>query len=198
MQTSREILALAVLCLLAAPGCQKQTPEERALELIQQLGGKVSYQNGAVASVDLSGTKAQDGLLAAISLFPRVHSINCTNAEGINGSGLGPLADLKELQTLYLVGTAVDDDGVKNLSGLTSLHTLHLGRTRITDAGLPAVDSLTGLRTLSLGDTEVTDAGLVQLRDLRELSTLILKRTKVTKRGVSDLRRTLPNARIEF
>jgi hypothetical protein len=183
--------------MLAAAGCG-QSEEERAIALIQQAGGDLGFDSeGRVISVNLSDTQATDNELAAIGVLPYVRTINCTNAGGIKGAGLESVARLPNLETLYLVGTEVDDAGLARLAGLKSLKTLHLGRTRITDAGMPALDGLENLQTLSLGNTEVTDKGLVQLRDLRKLSTLILKETKTTPAGIKELHRMLPDTRID-
>ena len=43
----------------------------------------------------------------------------------------------------------------------------------------------------------VTDAGLSNLRNLRSLSALMLQDTKVTPAGIEELRRSLPDTRIE-
>lgn len=182
---------------LATLGCGR-SDRDVAIAMIQEAGGTLNYDDqGRVISVDLSGTGATDEELAAISVLPDVRTLNCTNAKKIKGSSLDLLVTLKNLETLYLVGTDLDDAGLSRLPHLKSLKTLHLGRTRITDAGMPALDNLTNLQTLSLGDTAVTDQGLVQLRDLRKLSTLILRNTKTTQRGVQELHRMLPDARIE-
>lgn len=188
--------AIVLAGLLATLGCGR-SDEETALAMIQQAGGSVNYEHGHIVSVDLSDSAATDEELAAIRVFPDVHTINCTNSQGITGSDLDVLVDLKNLETLYLVGTSLDDTGMSRLKDLTSLKTLHLGRTKITDAGMPALDNLTNLQTLSLGDTAITDKGLVQLRDLRNLSTLILRHTKTTPRGVQELRRWLHDTRID-
>jgi Leucine rich repeat len=189
--------ALLLAGTLATLGCSP-SDKDAALARIQQAGGTVNYDSqGRVVSVDLSDTQATDEELAAVRVLPDVRTINCTNARGIKGTDLDVLAELKNLETLYLVGTSVDDEGLSRLKDLKSLKTLHLGRTRITDKGMPALDGLANLQTLSLGNTDVTDAGLVQLRNLRNLSTVILRQTKTTPRGVQELRRMLPKARID-
>lgn len=196
-----KLLATACTVLLAAAlatlGCGR-SDQEQAIALIKGAGGTLNHdEQGRIISVDLSDTAAGDEELAAVSALPNVRTINCTNASRIKGKNLEMLANLRNLETLYLVGTDLDDAGLARLRDLKSLKTLHLGRTRITDAGMPAIDNLTNLQTLSLGNTAITDNGLVELRDLRDLSTLILRKTKTTPAGVQELRRMLPNTRIE-
>ncbi len=192
----RLFLLTAAVSLALLTGCS-ETPEAQALAAIASVGGQVRSDNqGRILSVDLSETPAQDNVLAAIAVLPHVQTINCTNAHHITGSGLAALSGLTDLQTLYLVGTELDDVGLSHIGNLTSLKTLQIGHTKITDAGMPALDHLENLQTLSLGNTAVTDQGLVQLRDLRHLSTLILRDTKTTRRGVQELRRMLPEVRV--
>ena len=188
--------ALLLAATLVTLGCA--VPEkEAAVEIIQEVGGTFSYDDqGRIISVDLSDTEATDEEVAAISVLPHVRTINCSNAHHITGSTLNQLVNLKNLETLYLVNTELDDNGLSRLRDLTSLKTLNLDGTLITDTGMPAIDNLTNLQTLSLGNTKVTDKGLVQLRDLRKLSTLILSNTKTTPRGVKELRRMLPDVRV--
>lgn len=181
---------------LATSGCSRPD-REVAIEKIEAVGGTFSHDSqGRIISVDLSDTEATDEELAAISVLPHVRTINCTNAHHIQGEVLDLLVGLKNLETLYLVGTDLDDDGLTRVRHLTSIKTLNLDGTRITDAGMPALDNLVNLQTLVLGDTAITDQGLVQLRDLKKLSTIVLRDTKTTRRGVQELRRMLPEVRV--
>lgn len=56
---------------------------------------------------------------------------------------------------------------------------------------------MTSLQRLQLRETSVTDAGLVPLRELTKLEFLGLAKTHVTDAGVADVKRALPNLRIE-
>lgn len=196
MKPSAIAHALVLAAMLAILGCAASDTDV-AINKIKAAGGVLNYDGeGRIISVDLSDTAATDEAVAAISLLPHVRTINCTNARQIKGSSLDRLVGLKNLETLHLVGTELDDAGLSRIKDLTSLKTLNLNGTQITDAGMPAIDNLTNLQTLVLGDTKITDKGLVQLRDLRELSTLILRNTKTTPRGVKELHRMLPDVRV--
>lgn len=188
--------AVVLASMLATLGC-KRPDREVAIDMIQAAGGTLNYDDqGRVVSVNLSDTQATDEELAAISMLPFVRTVNCTNAHRIKGSSLDLLANLKNLETLYLVRTDLEDSGLTGVQNLTSLKTLNLDGTRITDAGMPALANLKNLQTLVLGNTAITDRGLVQLRDLRKLSTLILRDTKTTGDGIRELRRMLPDVRV--
>lgn len=195
-----KLLAIAHAAILASTlttlGC-KRPERELAIDMIRAAGGTLNYDDqGRVVSVNLSDTQATDEELAAIRVLPYVRTVNCSNASRITGSSLYLLANLKNLETLFLVGTDLEDSGLAGVQNLTSLKTLNLDGTKITDAGMPALANLKNLQTLVLGDTAITDRGLVQLRDLRKLSTLILRDTKTTRDGIRELRRMLPDVRV--
>ena len=77
------------------------------------------------------------------------------------------LRGLKNLQSLYLSGTEITDDGLKHLSDLTDLQVLSLSNTRITDDGLNHLRGLKNLHylSLSLRTTRVTHDGVKMLED---------------------------------
>ncbi len=189
--------AVSLVLLAVSCGCSGP-PDQQAIEAVEAAGGKVTIDpEGRVTAVDLTGTKANDQLLAMLYALPNIRSLNCSDTL-IKGAGLQDLGGLTNLDTLFLNGSQLNDEGLAHVAQFKNLHTLHLGRTEITDAGLPALRHMTQLRTLSLGHTAVTDAGLANLRSLRELGTLILHHTKVTPGGVQQLRRSLPNTRIDL
>jgi hypothetical protein len=68
------------------------------------------------------------------------------------------------LRRLSLQRSRVTDAGVRNIAQLKDLEELFLTGAPITDESVPALASLTKLRTLSVTDTEITDEGLRRLR----------------------------------
>ena len=69
---------------------------------------------------------------------------------------------------------------------------------RVTDAGIAHIGGLTSLRLLWLERTRVTDVGLAHLGGLINLQDLDLRRTRVTYAGVAELKKRLPETRIEW
>jgi hypothetical protein len=151
-------LAVAsLLAVLALGGCSA-APEDQAIAELKNLGARIKTEaESGVVSVDLSRTKAHDGDLANLAVFPNLRELNLSDTP-IKGPGLEYLAGLHHLETLYLVSTQFEDAGMAHLAHLTSLRTLHLGRTKITSAGMPALRGLTQLRT------KTTPAGIQELR----------------------------------
>ena len=58
---------------------------------------------------------------------------------------LAPLANMKKLKRLNLLGTLVTDDGLKYLRDLTDMEDLDLYGVKITDAGVEHLRKMTGL-----------------------------------------------------
>jgi hypothetical protein len=50
---------------------------------------------------------------------------------------------------------------------------------------------------VALGDSRITDTGLLPLRTMKQLQFVSLEKTKVTDLGVYDLRKFLPQLRVQ-
>ena len=101
------------------------------------------------------------------------------------------LAEMRDLESLILQGTAVDDEGAPSLVTLKRLNTLNLGRTRITSQAVAALAELKGLHWLGLSETAVDDSAIPSLASMRELSTLSIEGTRISGRGLHTLLRAL-------
>ncbi|MEW6303026.1 MAG: c-type cytochrome domain-containing protein [Verrucomicrobiota bacterium] len=115
----------------------------------------------------------------------------------ITDASIAPLKNIKVLYDLNLAGTSVGDAGLANLAGLPNLTRLHLEHARITDAGLANLKGLANLEYLNLFNTKVTDAGLKHLAGLTNLKNLYVFETKVTDKGIAELKKKLPNVKVE-
>src|SRR5687767_8155924 len=129
---------LTLTALLVAPlPAFADDAEDRAVEAVTRLGGKVVRSNGdparPVVEVNFSDTR-------------------------VTGAGLKVLAVFKGLKTLDLSGTKVTDAELKELTTLQGLQNLSLFGTQVTNAGLKELAALQGLVALYLNRTQVTDA----------------------------------------
>ncbi len=115
----------------------------RALEFVEQIGGKIGVRLAAdplhVLSVDLSRTE-------------------------IRNADLDVLCGLSALESLNLSQTEIDGEGVEFLSSLRRLHDIDLSQTRLGDHGLKRLISLPMLRKVQLGQTEITADGLADFQ----------------------------------
>jgi serine/threonine protein kinase/Leucine-rich repeat (LRR) protein len=82
------------------------------------------------------------------------------------------------------------------LANLTDLNVLFLNNTPVTDAGLVHLKELTGLTELSLNNTAVGDEGLKHLHALTNLRVVYITKTNVTAAGVAALAKALPDCTI--
>lgn len=80
---------------------------------------------------------------------------------------LAPLAALRRLETLELIGLPIQDSDLAALKALPRLETLALEDMPITDAGLQHVAALGTLKRLTLEYTQVTDEGIDWLHWVR-------------------------------
>lgn len=165
--------------VFGAPGTARaDDAEEKAVRLVQHLGGKVTRDpkrpGEPVVAVSLWGIQKADGQL----------------------KGLGALNDLASLDLSCSDVTAA---GLKELTALKGLVALDLGSApQVADEGLKELAALKGLTSLSLRHVRrVTDAGLKELVTLEGLKELDLVGTKVTDAGVADLQKALPNCKIK-
>jgi len=145
--------------------------------------GGLAHLRGLVRleSLALNGTKVA-------SLEPLRHldldSLNLLSTP-IDDDGLAPVAAFRSLGLLDLSDTRVGDAGLAHLAGLSSLDSLDLAGSRVTDAGLAHLARLPALGHLNLGRTAITDAGLSHLARLHRLVRLSLNDTKVTDAGLA-------------
>jgi hypothetical protein len=185
------------------PGHKKpvaeMTPQERIIDTVEKLGGKVTtdpLQAGSpITAIDLHQARSKDADLEILHGLTSLRKLNLFGTP-ITDAGLEHLAGLTGLQTLHLNATAIGDAGLQHLRGLKSLTTLSLYGTRATDAGLVHLAGLTSLQNLVLGGTQITDAGLEYLKGLRDLRQLSLSGTKVTPEGMQRLQRALPRLQV--
>jgi hypothetical protein len=133
-------------------------------------------------------------LTSNIARLPRLKLVSIWGVR-LTMRDLENLSRLKELRTLHLGETVLDDVNLEPLSQLP-LEWLGLPRTRVSDHGLPSLAEMHTLRHLDLTRTRVSDRGLGLLEGLSNLRHLNLSRTKVTLDGAKLLKTKLPDCEI--
>jgi hypothetical protein len=107
------------------------------------------------------------------------------------------IKDVSNLIELNAAGVEASDADLAKLGKLTNLRRLNLANATVKDSSLAGLKSLANLEYLNLVGTQVTDAGLKQLAGLKKLQSVYLFESKVTDTGVAELKKALPNARID-
>ncbi len=98
------------------------------------------------------------------------------------------LSQLRELRSLSLWGTTVNDDDLRQLINLKALQSVDLSFTQVSGQSIKILSPLKELVSLRLDSCNVTDDHLADLKLMPQLSMLYLRNTKVTDRGMKDIR----------
>jgi Leucine-rich repeat (LRR) protein len=193
---------------------------------VLKLGGKTTSVGIArltalkrLGWLEVSGQGVDDEALKCIGQITGLKTLDLS-ASSITDAGMVHLRGMTQLQTLYLRSTKITGAGLEQIRGLTQLQTLALsypatdsldkieGLTRlkelwlccnshVNDAGVTHLRGLTELEQLNMAGTSITDASvkvLVRLTCLRKLSIIA---TYITTSGADELRKALPNCKIE-
>lgn len=102
----------------------------------------------------------------------------------ISTAGLQTLAELRDMEELYLAGTVVDDDSSKIFAAFPKLRKLRLARTQVGDATLETLSVCSTLQELDLSENSlITNAGMAHLAKLTSLKKLNLWRVQISDEG---------------
>ena len=114
--------------------------------------------------------------------------------------GLEFLADLPRLALLDLTGTGLRNGELEHVMRIPKLCVLYLAECQeIDDVGIAHLAGASGLGGLWLsGCGRVTDGSIQHLARLTALKELKLDGTQVSPTGIAELRKKLPNCRVEY
>src|SRR5436190_20979421 len=104
----------------------------------------------------------------------------------VSDDTLEPLRELEKLEYLSLSGNPVSS-GVRVVRHLKNLRSLILERTQVDDHALEVFRELPKLGELFIGSPNVTDSGVAHLAECSSLHTLSIASPRVTCRGVETL-----------
>ena len=174
---------------LALPSCRLRANEPDP----QRLAAQFVLSHGGAVTIDEAGVPRVLERLASLPPGPcRLMEIDLSNARGLDGESLKPLASCANLTSLSLSGVPVSDDALTDIAALTGLKKLTLSKTRITDAGLEHLQKLAALETLDLGSTRVTGSGFNNLAGLANLKQLFVDHCRVTDAALLVVARHAP------
>jgi Leucine-rich repeat (LRR) protein len=116
----------------------------------------------------------------------------------VSDAGLVHLRGLTQLDRLYLSDNKITGAGVANLRAMTKLQRLVLYYNKLDNATLAMLKTLPDLKQLIISGDQITDAGLFHIKEMPNLNYLSISWTKVTQAGIDDLKRSLPQLRIDY
>src|SRR6201995_2170857 len=132
------LLLVAMFSVHSAWGAPS-ADEQKAIDAIKRLGGKVEFDGDTPIAVDLADSQATHKDLHWLKNFPKLKSLEMWGA-GITDAGLDHLRGLTNLQTLVLENTDITDKGLEKLVEVPSIKSLNLRRcSNLTDEGLAYV-----------------------------------------------------------
>lgn len=161
--------------------------------VLAPLGGMKSLRQ-----LTLEG-KIDDRGLEAIAGLTGLESLDVRWAERVTDAGFRHAGKMSGLKYLTLKGSAPTADGITALAGIKQLESLDLATSPVDDAGVAAAVKLPALTRLTLyGATRVTDASVPVLGSAKTLQQVGLNGTGVTPAGVKKLRATNPDLTVEY
>lgn len=139
-----------------------------------------------------------------VMVMPVARNSNYLSASFVTAAGkadtliksLEPLK--KQLISLKLDESNINDSTLTNVSGLSNLRRLQLSNTAISDAGLAKLKKLKELGSLNLVGTKVTAKGIMQIKDLKALKYLYLYKTSITPAERDELKKSFPETILDF
>jgi hypothetical protein len=174
----------------AAPLAAKASPEQMAAakKTVTDLGGVVKEDaQGNVISIDMAAGRswADDYQMQQVLVFPKLASLT-VEGPGITNQLIPRLVEQKELTSLTLKNTLVDDQGIAELTAIPSLRIVDLRvAPLITDAAMDSLVKLPNLRAVRLVGGNITDHGVGVLMQAARLSELDVRNCRgVTKAGI--------------
>ncbi len=175
-------------------------------------------------SLNLSNTRVTDGGLAYFKDCKHLKMLNLYGCTQVSDEGIAYFKDCKDLTELALYDTQVSDDGLAYFKDCHNLTSLWLGGRRVSNAGLAhfkdckqleeinltnctrvsnaGLEHFRGCKNLARLDlnwcTQVSNAGVAHFIDCKTLSSINLLKTKVNATGIDELKKALPQCKIEW
>jgi F-box/leucine-rich repeat protein 14 len=170
-----------------------EAAETRVIQLIEESGGTVTREaaDKPVTAVSLCGASLSDEVLASLTAFPHLKSLDLCRSDGLTSKRLKVLANLKELESLNISRCPrITGHGLYKLAALKNLRTLDVSHCpEIDDCGLEALaDYFPKLQTLNIAGCKNASAnGLRELRNLKHLEVLIASDCDLTDPAVAEI-----------
>lgn len=126
-------------------------------------------------------------------------SANFVNVKNYSSAMIDELEGVNnQLVVLKLSGQPVSDEDVHKVANFKKLTRINLENTNITDAALVHLKNLPNLEQLNLYGTNITDKGIESLTSCTNLKVVYLWKTKVTPEKINQLKKVLPQLKVEM
>tara|TARA_R110002095_G_scaffold97122_2_gene85054 strand:+ start:57834 stop:58526 length:693 start_codon:yes stop_codon:yes gene_type:complete len=164
-----------LLTLFCITGCGEPprtvTDETAAYWVLSKKGSVTVFLDGrSKHAKKLEQLPAEHFLIRAIQLIKK---------DNLQSEEMKEISGLKQLYSLNLSRTNIDDRAILNLTNLPQLRTLNLSETSVADAGLESIGQFEKLKTLDLSKTKIDGSGLGGLSGCKKLTELNLSGTSL-------------------
>ena len=142
--------------------------------------------------------KAKNILVLPVALNSNYITVSFINDTTVDNNDLQQITNFsKQLVSLKLSGTNINDEGLKTIAQCTNLIKLFLDGTPVTDKGLKNLTALTNLRYLNLVNTKVSAQGISELKALPKLQSIYLYKTLIAKQDWPGLQQAFPKTQLD-
>jgi internalin A len=163
--------------------------------------------NDSERRIDLSNLIDVSDHLGFLSRYPKLEQLSLRNTD-VTADGLKHVAELRQLLSLDLDSTSIEDNDLSLLGPLTNLEKLYVVGCHITEAPIPNLPNLkelwigsprvsekafaniaklTTLESLHLTGCQLTEESCRSLQQLRSLKSLTLEACKADDRAIASL-----------
>jgi uncharacterized membrane protein len=126
-------------------------------------------------------------------------AVNFVNIKDLNTNQITDLQTIREnIFSLKINNKALSDVNLGQIKTFENLEKLNLDQTSITDKGIKELVNLKNLKHLNLYDTNISDESIDALSSIKTLKVLYLWKTKMSESGIENLKKKLPNTKIEY
>jgi uncharacterized membrane protein len=126
-------------------------------------------------------------------------AINFVNIKNLNPIHIADLQVIREnIFSLKINNKSLSDENLGQIKSFENLEKLNLEQTAITDNGIKELVNLKNLKQLNLYDTNISDKSIEALSSIKNLKVLYLWKTKISESGIEQLKKKLPNTKIEY
>jgi hypothetical protein len=217
VSVSLRTAAIAFTALALAMGwySNRAWQQRRAVEVIRGKGGRIHYAHNdpvfhpvpsevktpplaeylgldfvdSVTMVEYLGKKFNDDDLALLDHLPEVHWLRIYDT-AVTGAGFGHVSARRNIDTLLVHLTSLEDSALAEIGRMPQLTTLHITEgSKITDEGVARLATLRRLESLSLSQCAISNAGLAALDPPETLQSISLEDTRIGDAGVALLER---------
>jgi internalin A len=162
-----------------------------ARQLAKDLGVLIREDDqGNVVLIDTAANRSwvDDDQMQQLLVFPTLQTLT-VEGPSITEHLAPRIAEARQLSSLAMRNTLVNDQGIEQFRDLQGLRIIDLRLSALlTDAAMETLSTISSLRAVRLSGVNLTDAGLARLLELPHLTELDLRNCRrISKEGIAQI-----------